>query len=161
LRSESVLPIVADLARLHGSEVLLVHVVTEPTSTAILSGPDDMTVALSLASRVQAKAEEYLARIRARLLPQVPAVKTLVARRAEERQALLDVAVDQSADMVVLTAHGTTCNAERAFGSVTSYVLAHARLPVFVFQDMPHGARDPAPGAGARTRLSVRPLEMD
>jgi nucleotide-binding universal stress UspA family protein len=140
LRSECVLPIAADLARLHGAEVLLVHVVTKPTQTAVLSSPDDMRLVSSLASRVQTNAEAYLARIRARLLPDVRAVSTLVIRGTEERQALLDVAVQQAADMLVLTAHGSTCNLGRAFGSVASYLLAHARLPIFVFQDV---SRDP------------------
>jgi len=161
LRSESVLPLVAELARPHGSEVLLVHVVTDPTSTAMLSEPEDMRLAQSLASRVHANAEGYLERIRARLVSQGSAVKTFVVRRAEERQALVDVALEQSADILVLTAHGSTCNAERTFGSVASYLLAHAHLPIFVLQDMPREQKEPVPGQGARVSLSVRPTETD
>ncbi|MEO6420896.1 MAG: universal stress protein [Polyangiaceae bacterium] len=161
VRSETVLPVVAELARYHASEVLLVHVVTDPTSSAVLSGPEDMRLALSLASRVHANAEAYLARIRARLLPQVPEVKTTVIRRTEERQALLDLGGEQSADMVVLTAHGSTCNVERAFGSVASYLLAHTTLPIFVFQDMPQVKRVSAPGQPARVSFSPRPMAME
>jgi nucleotide-binding universal stress UspA family protein len=161
LRSESVLPLVASLAHLHGTEVLLLHVVTEPTPTAVLSDPDDMQLALSLAARVQANAEGYLAKIRARLLPQVPEVKTFVVRRTDERQGVLDLASQQSADMVVLTAHGSTCNVERVFGSVASYVLAHARLPIFVLQEMPRNPRDSGSGQGARPSPSTRPPEVD
>jgi nucleotide-binding universal stress UspA family protein len=150
VRSEAVLPVVAALARFHSSEVLLVHVVTDPTSSAVLSDPEDMRFALSLASRVQANGEAYLTRIRARLLPQVGVVKTIVVRRTEERQALLDVGREQSADMLVLTAHGCTCNVERAFGSVASYLVAHTALPIFVFQDTPQVKRVSAPGQLAR-----------
>lgn len=159
LRSESALPVVAGLARLRGSEVLLVHVVTEPTSTAVLADPGDLRLALSLASRMQASAEAYLTKMRARLLAQVPVVKTLVVRRTEDRQALLDVAVETSADMLVVTAHGATCNAERPFGSVVLYVLAHGRLPIFVVQDIPRGQPAPTPGEAARLSLSARPQE--
>jgi len=167
VRSECVLPVVVDLARLHGAEVLLVHIVTEPASTAVLSDAQDIQLARSLASRIQANAEGYLARLRERMLHEVTAVQTLVVRRGEERQALLDIASQRAADMVVLAAHGSTCNAERAFGSVASYLLAHGHLPLFVVQDVPNG-RDTAHGNGnghahhvARAPLSARPPEGD
>jgi nucleotide-binding universal stress UspA family protein len=166
-RSECVLPLVAELARHNGAEVLLVHVVSDPTPTAVLSDADDMRLAHSLASRVQANAERYLSRVRARLLREVPLVKTLVLLRAEERQALLDVAAREGADMVILTAHGSTCNAERTFGSVASYLLAHAQLPLFVFQDIPRTDLDPPQAHAhsqhhvARVPLSARPPEGD
>ena len=165
VRGECVLPLVAELARHDGAEVLLVHVVTEPTATAVLSDPDDVQLARSLASRMQANAERYLSRIRATLLHEVQVVRVLVLLRAEERQALLDVAVQQGADMLILTAHGSTCNAERAFGSVASYLLAHARLPLFVMQDIPRGDRNGVQAVGqphvARIPLGARPAEAD
>ncbi len=161
LRSECVLPLVADMARVRGAEVLLVHVVTDPTPSAVLSRTDDIRLAVSLASRVEANAVEYLARVRGRLLPDVPSVRMAVVRRTEEKQALLDVAAQQGADMLVLTAHGSTCNADRAFGSVASYLLAHANLPAFVFQDMPRHQVGQAPGQRVRATHSVRPLEAE
>jgi nucleotide-binding universal stress UspA family protein len=165
VRSECVLPLVGKLAGHDEAEVLLVHVVTDPTPTAVLSDADDVRLAQSLASRLEAKAKRYLLRIRARLLYEVPVVKTLVVLRAEERQALLDVAAQQGADMLILTAHGSTCNAERAFGSVASYLLAHAKLPLFVLQDIPRGDLDAIQPGGqhhvARIPLSARPPERD
>ena len=159
LRSESVLPLVAELARFHASEVVLVHVVTDPTTTAVLSDPEDMRLALLLASRVHTNAEAYLAQIRARLLSNVPSVTTVVVRRTEDRQALLDIGAEQAADLIVLTAHGSTCNAERPFGSVVSYLLAHTQLPIFVFQDMPRAHLDQVPVQSGRVSPSGRPLE--
>jgi nucleotide-binding universal stress UspA family protein len=165
VRSECVLPLVAELARHEGSQVLLVHVVTDPTPTAVLSDADDVRLAHSLASRMQANAERYLSRVRARLLHEVPLVQTLVLLRAEERQALLDLAAQQGADMLILTAHGSTCNVGRAFGSVASYLLAHAQLPLFVVQDVPRGDLDSvhasSPRHVARVPLSARPPEGD
>jgi nucleotide-binding universal stress UspA family protein len=165
VRSECVLPLVAKLAGHGAAEVLLVHVVTEPTPTAVLSDADDVRLAQSLASRMEAKAKRYLLRIRARLLYEVPLVETLVVLRAEERQALLDVAAQQVGDMLILTAHGSTCNRERAFGSVASYLLAHAKLPLFVLQDLPRSDLDAIHPHGehrvARVTLSARPPEAD
>ncbi len=141
LRSESVLPIVTQLAQHHAAEIMLVHVVTDPTSSAVLSNGDDMQLAMSLSARKADNAEEYLALMRARLLPQTPAVTTLVVRRCSDRQSLLDLSVEHGVDMVALTAHGSTCNPDRAFGSVATYLLAHAPLPILVLQDMPRALR--------------------
>jgi nucleotide-binding universal stress UspA family protein len=165
VRSECVLPLVAELAGHGEAEVVLVHVVTDPTPTAVLSDADDVRLAQSLASRMEAKAKRYLLRTRARLLYDVPLVQTLVVLRAEERQALLDVAAQHGADMLILAAHGSTCNGERAFGSVASYLLAHAKLPLFVLQDIPRGGLDALhPDVRhhvARVPLSARPPEGD
>jgi len=165
IRSECVLPVVAELARHEGAEVLLVHVVTDPTPTAVLSDPEDVHLAHALASRLQANAKRYLSRIGATLLHEVPIVETLVLLRAEERQALLDVAAQQKADMLILTAHGSTCNQGRAFGSVASYLLAHAQQPLFVLQDIPRRDLDPVRALRhnhvARAPLGARPPEGD
>jgi nucleotide-binding universal stress UspA family protein len=164
IRSECVLPLVAELARHDRADVILVHVVTDPTPTAVLSDADDVRMAQALASRLQANAEIYLAKVRARLLPEVPRVQTIVVLRTEERQALLDVAAQQGADMMVLTAHGATCNVARAFGNVASYLLAHTELPLFVLQDIPRPDLSPQArehSVVARVPLSARPPEGD
>jgi nucleotide-binding universal stress UspA family protein len=161
VRSECVLPLVADLARAHGAAVVLAHAVTDPTPSGVLSTPEDLALASSLASHFETAAAGYLARIRSRLLSQIPALQTLVVRRAEDRQALLDVAREQEADMLILTAHGSTCNVDRAFGSVAAYVLAHATLPVFVFQDMPATSRALDSGKAPPPAFRARPREAD
>jgi nucleotide-binding universal stress UspA family protein len=158
LRSECILPVVATLAQCHGAEVLLVHVVAEPVLSALFSDPDDVRIALDLASRMETRAAVYLKEMRTRL-PQIRVVRTLVVRRGEAHQALLDVALEQAADVVVLTAHGLTCNAERVFGSVASYLLSHAQLPLFVFQDMPRAAPETTRSQSNHAALSTRPLE--
>jgi nucleotide-binding universal stress UspA family protein len=165
IRSECVLPLVAELAGHDKAEVLLVHVVADPTPTAVLSDADDVRLAHALASRMEAKAKRYLLRVRARLLHEVPLVHTHVLLRAQERQALLDIAAQQGADLLILTAHGSTCNVKRAFGSVASYLLAHAKLPLFVLQDIPRADLEAIHPRGqhhvARVPLSAPPPERD
>lgn len=166
LRTECVLPAVAQLARHHGAEVVLVHVVAEPKPTAVLSSAEDLELSRSLAAHLQAEAEQYLSRVRKRLVPEVFRVATLVLRRADERRALLEAAEERQADLLVLAAHGTTCDTERAFGSVAAYLLAHGTLPLLVLQDLPVTERDshrPTPvdgtSAGARASFGARALE--
>jgi nucleotide-binding universal stress UspA family protein len=167
LRTQSVLPEVAQLARFHDAEVLLVHIVTEPHPTAILCAEEDLGLARSLASRLQVGAEKYLAQARQRLFAEVRQVETLVLRAADERRALLEIAGERRADLLVMAAHGSTCDAERAFGSVTAYALAHGRLPLLVLQDLPAREREsfrpPAEGTATppsvRTSIDLRPPE--
>jgi nucleotide-binding universal stress UspA family protein len=166
LRTECVLPPVAQLARAHAAEILLVHVVAEPRPTAVLSNAEDLELARSLATHLQGEAERYLSRLKKQLIPEVSRVSTLVLRRADERRALLEAAETEHADLLVLAAHGTTCDTERPFGSVAAYVLAHGRLPLLVLQDLPpteRESRHPAKGngtqSGARACLGARSLE--
>ncbi len=144
VRSECVLPMATAMARAHGVEVLLVYIVREPTVTAVLSDPQDMQLALKLADRVETNARAYLAKIRSRLVAEAIVATTLVLRASDARQALLDIAVEHECDMLVLTAHGSTSNGQHSFGSVTSFLLSHAQLPIFVLQDMPRRPRGPA-----------------
>jgi nucleotide-binding universal stress UspA family protein len=166
LRTECVLPAVAQLARHHGAEALLVHVVAEPRPTAVLSTSEDLALSRSLAAHLQSEAERYLSRLRKRLVPEVSRVATLVVRRADERRALLEAAEERQADLLVLAAHGTTCDTERAFGSVAAYLLAHGKVPLLVLQDLPVTERDshrpmPVDGtqAGARASFGARAVE--
>ncbi|HEY5375561.1 MAG TPA: universal stress protein [Polyangiaceae bacterium] len=142
LRTQSVLPEVAQLARFHDAEVLLLHVVPEPKPTAILADENDLELARSLASRLRISAERYLSRLRERIFAQIANVEVLVILSPDERRALLEVAAQRHADLLVLAAHGATCDAERPFGSVTAYALQHGKLPLLVLQDLPSRERD-------------------
>jgi nucleotide-binding universal stress UspA family protein len=168
VRTECVLPPVVNLSRANGASVLLVHVVDEPQSTAVLSSSEDLALARSLADKLETSAARYLSRLRSQLLSEVSRVETLVLRRADQRRGLLEVAGDRGIDLLVLAAHGTTCDAEHSFGSVASYMLAHARLPLLVLQDLPSTEREglrPGDGngapSGARASFSARSLERN
>jgi nucleotide-binding universal stress UspA family protein len=164
-RAESVLPLVLEAARLQDAEVILVHVVSEPRRSGVLADGEDLRLARTLAARLEVGGQAYLSGVRERLLRVLPHVKVRVIRSGDTREALLDAARDEHADLIVLSAHGTTCNAAHPFGSVTAHALAHATLPVLVVQDLPGTARsnsdrppsDPAPGEpSGRMSLSSR-----
>lgn len=138
-RAESVLPVVVTLARARGAEVILVHAVADPTPTALLSDRADFDLAESLATRLEANAERYLGHLRERIMRDVPVVRTLVLRRAAVSQALLEASAEVRADLIVLGAHGSTCDVAQPYGSVSSYLLGNARIPLLVLQDTPAG----------------------
>jgi|SRR5579872_396886 len=136
LRTESVLPVAARLASAHKAEVVLAHAVVEPTMTAILRAETDLDVARNLASRLEGHAARYLDGLRDRLVHQGIDARTVVVRHPDERQALMDLMRTQAPDLVVVSAHGSTCNPAWPFGSVAAHLLAHSRVPLLVMQDV-------------------------
>jgi len=142
VRTESVLPTAARIASAYDAELLLVHVVHEPVASAVLRPNDGLELATELAGRLESSARKYLEALRDRLIHDVPAVRTLVLRHANERRCLLDFLQREHADLVVLSAHGGACDPTRSFGSVTAHLLTHSVVPVLVLQDLgPEQAR--------------------
>lgn len=136
-RTESVLPTAARFASAHGAELLLVHVVNEPQLTGVLRAPEDVELARELATRLEARAQRYLDHIRDQLAREGASVRAQVIRRTDGHQVLLELAQKEQIDLVILSAHGATCNAARPFGSVTAHLLAHSAVPLLVLQDLP------------------------
>ncbi len=137
LRTEGVLPAAARMASAHGAEVLLVHVVHQPVPSALLSTPEDIALAQQLAGRLEAAAGRYLEHLQAQLAHQGAAVRTRVVRHANVPQCLLQVSQKERANLVVLSAHGSTCDSAHTFGSVTAFLLTHSTVPLLVLQDLP------------------------
>jgi nucleotide-binding universal stress UspA family protein len=144
-RTESVLPTVARIALAHGAEVLLVHVVPEPLPSALLQDAGDLALAQELANRLERRATSYLDGIRDQLARDVASVRAIVLRHADERQSLLELIQREGVDLVVLSAHGSTCNPARTFGSVAAHMLSHGVVPLLVLQDLPESERRLAP----------------
>jgi nucleotide-binding universal stress UspA family protein len=136
-RAESVLPTAARIAKAQGSEILLVHVVTEPRATAMLQAGEDLDLARQMAARLESRATRYLEGLRDQLAREGLAVRAIVVRCPDERQSLLDLARKEAVDLVVLSAHGNTCNPARSFGSFAAHLLAHLSVPLLVLQDLP------------------------
>jgi nucleotide-binding universal stress UspA family protein len=136
LRTESVLPTAARIARAYDAELLLVLVVPEPLATAPLQAAADLALVREVAGRLEANAGSYLEQARARLTREGTIGRALVVRRSDPRQALMEVAQTQHADLIVVSAHGAACNQGIAFGSVTAHLLAHSTAPVLVLQDL-------------------------
>ncbi len=136
VRTESVLPTAARIAKEHGAELLLVHVVAEPVSTAMQTDAD-FELARALATRLEAGANRYLARLVEQMTHDVKKVTSLVLRNVDRSETLLLLAQEQQVDLVVLSAHGSTCNPGRAFGGMAMHLLAQCTVPLLVLQDLP------------------------
>jgi nucleotide-binding universal stress UspA family protein len=136
VRTESVLPMAARMAYAEAAEVLLVHVVVEPIPNRVLAASEDVAIARELARRLEVAAKRYLDHLAEHLLRDVPSVRTVVKRQADEGRCLLDLIEREGVDLVVLSAHGASCDPARTFGSVTAQLLWHSPAPLLVIQDL-------------------------
>ncbi len=150
-RAESVLSLATRLARRDDVEVTLVHVVAEPSRSAVFADVDTLELASELARRTERAAAGYLARICARLSPVIPRLTTRIVRARDVREALLGVAMECQADLLLLSAHGATCNTHYPYGAVATHMLHHAEVPVLVAQDLvPPSLAPTLDGTGAQ-----------
>ncbi|MDP8999377.1 MAG: universal stress protein [Myxococcota bacterium] len=136
LRAESVLPIAARIAKANGASILLAHVVQDALPTGVLRAPDDLALADELAVRLEAGARRYLDQMQSRLGDGIASIRTMVLRQSDHCNALLELSDRAHVDLVVLSAHGATCNRQRSFGGVTTHLLAHSPIPLLVLQDL-------------------------
>ena len=125
-RSAQVLPLVAELARLYGSEVTLFYtvelVVAEVPIAPIMT---------------QAEAAGLLAPFQARLPGIVTHVKSTLGLPAH---AIVEEAASGAYDLVALATHGRTGLERWAFGSVAENVVRHAPCPLLVRRTLPGSA---------------------
>jgi nucleotide-binding universal stress UspA family protein len=136
-RSESVLPAAARIARAHGAEMLLVHVVQEPLPTPLLPAAEDIALAEKIAGLLESGGKRYLELLQKQLAYEVPSVRTRVIRHASAPQCLLELSLKEQVDLIVLSAHGSACDSSRSFGSVTACLLTHTAVPLLTLQDLP------------------------
>lgn len=134
-RAERVLPNAARIATMWGAELLLAHVVAEPSTNVTLRAPKDLDLARRLATHLESSARRYLDDVRNQLGGEGLPVRAIVLRCTDERQSLLDIARSEAVNLVVISAHGNTCNAVQSFGSTTEHLLAHSSVPLLVLQD--------------------------
>jgi nucleotide-binding universal stress UspA family protein len=154
----SVLPMAAQLAEAHGSEIILAHVVPEPG--LVRFGPpeaEDLELEQSMIRRNEKVAGAYLASIRAQLQSATIKVRTYLSLKGNPRDELLRIIEDEKIDLVVLSAHGSTGATDRSLGSVASHLVAHAKAPLLLSRNRTactdHWDRASAVSRSVRPRL--------
>jgi len=140
--AEGILPEVAELARLHGAEVLLLRVALAHTFPGV-----DATEAQV---RAVQEAETYLAGAERRLAVQGIPVSSAV-RYGHVVEEILDHARARRADLIAMCTHGRTGILRIMLGSVAEAVLRSSPVPVLLLR-----AKAPAPSRGhAAAAVSV------
>ena len=121
---ETLLPHIAELAKLHGSELLLVHVadgfVARNYNQLSLMESDEM-------KEDQAYLEKSAGILRQRGLN----VDTFLAL-GDPAQGILKAAQDRQCDLIAMTAHGHRLLGDLLFGSTINEVRHKAQVPVLL-----------------------------
>ncbi len=134
--SESVLPLAIQIARAHGAELILAHVVPVPELTRI--GPpssEDLDLEKRLIHRNEAVARSYLQHLSSRVAEAGIAVRTLLARDTDVRRELIRMIERERVDLVLLSAHGRSGRIDEPCGSVAAHLLAHRTTPVLIVRE--------------------------
>ena len=121
---ETLLPHVAELAKLHGSDLLLVHV----ADGFVARNYDQLKLAESEEMKQdRAYLENSAATLRARGLK----VDTYLAL-GDPAEGILKTAEDRQCDLIAMTAHGHRLLGDLLFGSTINEVRHRAQVPVLL-----------------------------
>ena len=136
-RAECILPAATELARAHGAELILAHVVTEPEMPRRLrASSEDQDLIARITERNHGEAKLYLQEIQQRLAASTDRVEVQIVVSPRRIQALRNLARQQQVDLIVLSAHGSTGDAKERYGSVASKFLHDGGEPVIILQDL-------------------------
>jgi nucleotide-binding universal stress UspA family protein len=140
-RAECVLSTAVSLARDHGAQLFLVHVVRRPEMprrTALTK--DDEELAEKVVRRNHQEAELYLEDLSDRLAVR-NSVHVLLDN--DPAMALQQFAKDSETDLVILSAHGYTGKRRWPYGSVAASFIAYGTTPLLTIQDIPKEEAEP------------------
>jgi nucleotide-binding universal stress UspA family protein len=153
-RAESVLPFAARLARVHGAELVLAHVVPRiQTLGNYRSETATRALHLRLAEQNERAARDYLSGLEARLWKERLPVRSIVVPDGDPRRELLRIASGLGADLIIVTSHGSGGMTGEPCGSVTEYLATHAPAPLLIVRpDFTHGFLEPQESASQGVR---------
>lgn len=133
-RAEVVLPLAEALARYHGSELSLVHVVTPPDMIQRMPlNEEDLNLQNRITERNRAEVKHYFTQLKGRLSANVT---TSVLESDNVERALVHAAEDQAVDLVLLAAHGQSGHNGRPYGRLATSFFNYGSVPLYIHQDL-------------------------
>ncbi|MBI4588947.1 MAG: universal stress protein [Candidatus Rokubacteria bacterium] len=123
--AEASLPVAADLAKVNGSVIRLLHVA--PSPAAVVAEGRVLAYADQEADRLQNEAHDYL-REAANRLSGCPV--EFAVRFGEPAEEIIEEAREFGADLIAMATHGRTGVARLLLGSIAEAVLRRSEIPV-------------------------------
>jgi nucleotide-binding universal stress UspA family protein len=136
-RAECVLPLVTNLALFYKSQLLATHVVSRPEMprrTPLTQ--EEIKLSDQIISCNQRNADDYLEQIRSQLSSQAIDVQTRLIVSDDMIAELHELAEQEKADLVVLSAHGYSCKSKWPYGSLAISFITYGTSPLIVVQDV-------------------------
>lgn len=154
-RAESALPLASKIAQAHGSELLLLHVVSRPEpSCPCPLDKEEHDLEQRLVERNARAADVYLKGVQKRVAGDGVRVRALAVVGGDVRSEILRRIAEDHIDLLIFSGHGRGGRAELPFGSVASFLLEHATAPLLVVREPTTRVSRPAPKS--RSRGGVR-----
>jgi nucleotide-binding universal stress UspA family protein len=136
-RAECILPAATELARAHGAQLILAHVVAEPEMPRRLPpSSEDLNLIERITQRNHGEARRYLLDIQQRLSASAGSIEVQIVVSPRRIQALRNLAREHQVDLIILSAHGSTGDAKEHYGAVASRFLQDGGEPVIILQDL-------------------------
>jgi len=148
----------AALARHAGAELVLVHVVQVPETIEEPASAELTAAATELVRLNSRAAATHLAEAQARLESADLRVRTRLEASANVPETLAGIAEDEKADLVVLTAHGSSLSTQWPYSGMAMQLLHDATRPVLIAQDLARRIDPPAKwsASGRKTTYNRR-----
>ena len=140
-RAESVLPIATTLANHYKAEHHLVHVASRPEMMHRTPLTDDeVELVDQIAERNLIEATRYFNQLQSHLGEHI---QTSVVASENAVLTLHELAEQKQVDLVLLSAHGYSCEKKWPYGSVVASFLSYGVAPLLIIQDLAHHEMDP------------------
>jgi nucleotide-binding universal stress UspA family protein len=137
IRAEWVLPLAVELAATHHAALLLAHIIPRPVMPACLPlHSEEIEMANRIVERNRREADKYLKQICSRLPADLSPILTYLWVSENPIEALHELAEQESADLVILSAHGYSGGYKRPYGSVALSFIAYGTIPLLILQDL-------------------------
>jgi nucleotide-binding universal stress UspA family protein len=157
LRAECVLPLVTMLSAFHRAHVILAHVITTPEMPhGILAPQEDLELADRLTEHRRIDALHYLVETRARAGLDTEIRLPESGNLAETLHKLIE---EENIDLVVMSAHGHSGNAEWPYGSLVTNFITHCATSLLIVQDLPEKSESISEEFTPRDVQTVRRLK--
>ena len=143
-RAEWVLAEALKLIAFHHASLLLAHVVSKQGMPYYLPLDEEVIDLLNLINeRNRLYAEIYLKDLCSRLPEDLYNIKTYLVISENQIDALRELAEQENADLVILSAHGGSGGFKRVYGNVTLSFITYGTIPMLILQDLYPGIIKP------------------
>ncbi|MCF8467308.1 MAG: universal stress protein [Sneathiella sp.] len=156
-RAESAVPYAVRIALAENAELVLAHATPQPELMHF--GPlsvEDIELRERVSRRNEMVAREYLDRIRAQLTDCSIPVRTLILKGGDVRHQLVAAVAKQSADLLVLSAQGSSGFADVSSGDVAGFLMARSPVPILMIR-RPHEVGSEHIFSGTASKGARRP----
>ncbi len=134
-RAESALPLAGALTERDAAELLVAYVATRPEMIQhVPLSAEDGALAERVVARNAMEADKYFAQLQSRLPPKTQ-TRVLIADSIS--QALHELVEQEQVDLVVLSAHGHTCQSEWPYSCLVNSFITYGATSLFILQDLP------------------------